>query len=201
MYHAVGNRCAVDFDELGLPIPVGQAISILEKKGFQKIDVDIVALARSLVGSAKYRRGAHPSEAPKVFDCSSLIQWLYDKRGVCLPRHSILQRNYGYPVNRENLKGGDVVFTSGFIDYYDTDPRDGVGHVGLATGDETVVHAANSKLGVIESPFDNFVGSDPRGIRRVIPDNHRVYTFITPPERGVRYSDEFRWIILQSLPR
>src|SRR3989338_3495913 len=118
MYLAVGNRCAVDFNKLKLSVPLEQALSILERKGFQKIDVDIIALARSFIGSAKYRRGARLSEAPEIFDCSSLIKWLYAQKGIWLPRRSIQQREMGEIVSLEDIIAGDLVFTSGRIDYY-----------------------------------------------------------------------------------
>ena len=201
MYLAVGNRCAVDFNKLKLSVPLEQALSILERKGFQKIDVDIIALARSFIGSAKYRRGARLSEAPEIFDCSSLIKWLYAQKGIWLPRRSIQQRKAGLSIKPEDLKGGDAVFTSGLFDYYETDPLDGVGHVGLATGDGTVVHAANSKFGIIEDPFDEYIKRGFRGTRRIIPDNSQVFTFATPPEQELECSDDFRWIIFEYLHR
>jgi len=196
-YCAVGNRCAVDFTDLQLTIPPDKCLEILRQKGFREIKVNLVELARKCVSVSKYRRGARLDESPQVFDCSSFIKWLYGQKGIWLPRRGIQQREFGVPVNREKIKAEDLVFVSGYIDYYSTNPKDGVGHIGIATGDGTIIHAANSKLGVIESSFEDFVSKGFRGIRRIVPDGHLVHTLITPDERGVEWSDDIRWIILQ----
>ncbi|HAO64382.1 TPA: hypothetical protein DCQ44_00170 [Candidatus Taylorbacteria bacterium] len=199
-YRACGNRCCVDFDDLGLPITPTEAIQVLVKAGFKSIEVDLIELARQCVESATYHRGARLHEAPKVFDCSSLTKWLYAQKGIWLPRRSIQQREFGSPVEILDIQAGDVVFVSGRIDYFLVDPNDGVGHVGIASGDRTVIHAANRKAGIIESSLESFVGdpADLRGIRRYVT-NSRVYTFETPPEREIEWSDDLKWVILQRL--
>ena len=199
-YRAVGNRCAVCFADLEIPIPEEQCLSILKEKGFSRVDIDIVSLARSRVGVSRYRRSAQLNEAPETFDCSSFIKWLYGQKGIWLPRRSIQQREFGVAVQKENLRAGDIVFVSGRIDYYIDNPADGVGHVGIATENYTVIHAANTKSGLIESSFEEFTDEDSlRGIRRLVPNGRDVYTFITPLEREIEWSDDIRWIILQNL--
>jgi len=200
-YRAVGSRCAVILDSLHLPISREEALAILNHKGFVLVEVDIIALARQCIGTSQYRRGARPSEAPTVVDCSSFIKWLYAQRGIWLPRRSIQQRELGEVVNLDELVTGDVVFISGRIDYYHDDPANGVGHVGIATGYGTVVHAADRKVNVVESPLDKFVGEAKfRGARRYIPQNVEVLTFETPLNREVEVADDIKWIILQQLP-
>ena len=200
-YRAVGSRCAVILDSLHLPISREEALAILNHKGFVLVEVDIIALARQCIGTSQYRRGARPSEAPTVVDCSSFIKWLYAQRGIWLPRRSIQQRELGEVVNLDELVTGDVVFISGRIDYYHDDPANGVGHVGIATGYGTVVHAADRKVNVVESPLDKFVGETKfRGARRYIPQNVEVLTFETPLNREVEVADDIKWIILQQLP-
>ncbi|MFH1161894.1 MAG: NlpC/P60 family protein [Candidatus Jorgensenbacteria bacterium] len=199
-YRAVKNRCAVDLAALGVPLPKEGVIISLAAKGFRIVAVDVVALARARVGIATYRRGARVSEAPEVVDCSSFVKWLYGERGIWLPRRSIQQRELGAQIALPDLMAGDLVFRSGSIDYYLTDPADGIGHVGLATGEGTVIHAANRTLGVVESPLAAFAaGGAFRGARRLIPAHREVLTFLTPPEREVETSDDVRWIVLQSL--
>ncbi|MCR4328466.1 MAG: C40 family peptidase [Patescibacteria group bacterium] len=201
-YRAVGNRCAVILDSLHLPVSREETLAILNYKGFVLAEVDIITLARQCIGTSQYRRGANPSEAPAIVDCSSFIKWLYAQRGIWLPRRSIQQRELGEPVKLDELFLGDVVFVSGWIDYYQNDPADGVGHVGVATGDGTIIHAANKKAGIIESPLEKFVGKNKfRGARRYLPRNVEVLTLGTPAEREVEIADDLRWIVLQSLPR
>lgn len=199
-YRAVGNRCAVIFDSLHLPISCEETLMMLSRQGFTLVEVDIIALARQCIGTSKYRRGARLFEAPSVVDCSSFIKWLYGQRGIWLPRRSIQQRKFGEAVSLDELVAGDVVFTSGWIDYYYDDPADGVGHVGIATGEDgTVVHAANKKCGVTESSLDSFVDEKKfRSVRRYIPKEVEVFTLETPPSREVETADDIRWIVLQS---
>ncbi len=200
-YRAVGRRCAVDFSSLGLPCSQAEGLAILERKGFEVMEVEVVEEARRLVGVATYRRGARGSEAPEIVDCSSLVKWAYGQCGVWLPRRSIQQRELGEPVTLDAVGGGDVIFCSGLIDYFQTDPTDGVGHVGMMTDVGTVIHAAGKQVGVIETPVARFVAKAGfRGVRRYIQPSQSVVTLQTPVEREVETSDDIRWIILQSLP-
>jgi len=200
-YRSVGNRCAVSLDSLNLPISREDILSILNNKGFVLIEVDIVALARQCIATSRYRRGARLFEAPAIVDCSSFIKWLYAQRGIWLPRRSIQQRELGEAVNLDELVAGDVVFVSGWIDYYHDDPSNGVGHVGIATGNGTIIHAANRKANVVETPLDKFVGKTKfRCAKRYIPQGVEVLTFETPADREVEIADDIKWIVLQSLP-
>lgn len=201
-YRAVGNRCAVILDSLHLPTSREETLIMLGHKGFTLVEVDIIALARQCIDTSQYRRGAKPSEAPAIVDCSSFMKWLYAMRGIWLPRRSIQQRELGEAVNLDELVAGDIVFVSGWIDYYHDDPANGVGHVGIVTGDRTVVHAADRKANVVETPLDKFIGKAKfRGARRYIPKDVEVLTFETPLNREVEIADDVRWIILQSLPK
>lgn len=119
-----------------------------------------------------------------------------------MPRRSIQQRELGEAVNLDEFVANDVVFVSGQIDYYHDNPANGVGHVGIATGDGTVVHAADRKANVVETLLDKFVGKTKfRGARRYIPKGVEVLTLETPVDREVEIADDIRWIVLQSLPR
>ena len=201
-YRAVKDRCALALDSLQLPFSTQRILAILASKGFKVVEVDLITLARECIGNSHYRRGAKPSEAPGIMDCSSFTKWLYGKQGIWLPRRSIQQRELGEIVNLDKLITGDLVFVSGWIDWYLENPADGVGHVGIATGCGTIVHAANKKVGIIESPLKTFAEeANFRGARRYIPKDHEVITFETPPDREIEIADDFRWILLQSLPK
>jgi hypothetical protein len=202
-YRSVGNRCAVNLDSLHLPISREKIITMLNLKGFILLNVDMIALARECLEKSRYRRGARLFEAPLIVDCSSLMKWLYAQRGIWLPRRSIQQREVGEAVGLNEIMAGDLVFVSGWIDYYYDNPANGVGHVGMATGENTVIHASNSETNIIESPLEKFIGGENRfrGARRYIPNGVEVLTLETPAGREVEIADDIRWIILQSLPR
>jgi cell wall-associated NlpC family hydrolase len=189
----------VDFRQFKLPISKQEALDILCRKGFQVVPVDVVDLARKCIGQSLYRRSARFYQAPFVVDCSTLSKWLYSKAGIWLPRHSIDQRKMGSVISAEERKAGDLVFIQGAIPYWHEDPSDGVGHVGMCTKEGTVIHAANSKRGVVEDEFDLFVGSVDsfRGIRRI--GVAEVITLESPNNRIVEWSGEIQNIILQNL--
>lgn len=99
--------------------------------------------------------------------------------------------------DRDDVRQGDLVFASGWRDYYNDDLANGVGHVGIATDTNTIIHAVNSRLGIVESPIATFLYIDRfRGARRMIPSDHAVLTLETPPEREVETEDDIRWMIL-----
>lgn len=174
-------------------------LPLLERLGFRRISFDPLLVLRDCVGVSLYRRGAHPDEAPSVFDCSTLAKWWYGLHGISLRRYAVDQRLQGEVVEIPPARCGDLVFSAGRHPRYRTDPLDGVGHVGICTGEGTIVHAAGTREGVMEVVQDDF--SDPedfRGFRRIAPLPELI-TFQIPPQRCVEHTDDLIWLILQSL--
>ncbi|KKS36954.1 MAG: NLP/P60 protein [Parcubacteria group bacterium GW2011_GWA2_42_14] len=199
-YRAVGSRCAIDLNCLNLSVSRKTVLDILNQNGFMEVDVDMISLARQCIGVSKYRRAARPSEAPNIVDCSSFVKWLYAQRGIWLPRRTIQQRQYGKTVDINELTAGDLIFLSGRLNYYDDDTTDGVGHVGIATSKNTVIHAVNSRVNIIEVPLDVFVDkSKYRGTKRYIPKDADLLTLETPPQREIEVADDIKWVIFQYL--
>jgi peptidoglycan DL-endopeptidase CwlO len=64
-----------------------------------------VAFARSKLG-APYVWGA---TGPNAFDCSGLVQWAYGKASVALPRTTYELLSSGVPVNRNDIRAGDLI--------------------------------------------------------------------------------------------
>lgn len=202
IFRNVGNRCAVILKDLCLPVSESEALKILLSSGYHDVSISwekVVELMREYIGVSEYKRGATMQEAPDIFDCSSASKWAYGRRGIYIPRYSIQQRAYlQIKVDPKDIRAGDLVFTTGRRNYFDLNPNDNVGHVGLATNDGTVIHAANKKLGLIESPYDQFAEKF-RGIRRLVDDESKIVTIESPAERITEDSDYFRWKILQKL--
>lgn len=84
-------------------------------------------------------------------DCSGLVQQIYKKLGINLPRVTYDQAKSGRQVSVNQIRPGDLVF-------YRPGSR-GPEHVGIYVGNGKVVHAANSKLGVITSNLTNSNGA------------------------------------------
>ncbi|MGW2513653.1 C40 family peptidase [Streptomyces scopuliridis] len=98
----------------------------------------IVELARKYMGTKYVWGGA----APGGFDCSGLVQYVFGKNGVNLPRVTYDQINVGESVQPNKLRPGDLVF-------FDTDrKRSGPDHVGIYMGGGKFIHAPRPGAGV-----------------------------------------------------
>lgn len=202
LFYASGNRCMFDPSDARLPLCAVAAYAVLDSLAFSIERVDIVALARTRIAISRYRRGAKPADAPAEVDCSSFVKWLFASCGIMLPRRAVQQREVGAPVPMDGLAAGDLVFATGWRNLYQHDPDDGVGHVGVYTGNDTVIHAARARTGVVETNISAFVnGGRWRGARRILPASPDAATVICPDDCCVETSDDLRWIILQRLPR
>lgn len=81
---------------------------------------------------------------PAQFDCSGLMVWAYKQAGEALPRSSQAQLSGGTPVDRKDLRPGDLII------YYDD-----ASHVGMYVGDGYVVHASTFGVPVKVVPIDD----------------------------------------------
>ena len=136
-----------------------------------------MALERALgeFSGAPYRSGG---TAPDGVDCSGLIQALYQRTGVRLPRTVTEQYEAGAPVGREELRFGDVVFFNRYCQTRGRGPylagilspgfEDEVCHNGIYLGGGRFMHA--SSRGVFISRLDAEVWRvSYRGARRYLP--------------------------------
>ena len=90
-------------------------------------------------------------------DCSGFVMTVYKNFGYSLPRTADDQSLVGVEVSKENIQPGDLIF----YDY-------GTGvvqHVAIYTGNGQMVHAANTRLGIISG---NAFYSSVISIRRVV---------------------------------
>jgi cell wall-associated NlpC family hydrolase len=97
-------------------------------------------IADAVVRTAMEYRGVHyvlggvdPSTG---FDCSGLVQYVFQKNAVTMPRTVTDQFHMGLPVKLQDLRAGDLVFFS------TTGP--GPTHVGIALDHDQFIHAPNS---------------------------------------------------------
>jgi len=98
--------------------------------------------------------------SPSGFDCSGLVQYVYQQVGVALPRTSQEQANVGTPVaSVADAQPGDLVFFAG-SDGTAASP----GHVGIYIGNGQMIDAPHTGTSVqIQA-----VGT-PTAIRRIVP--------------------------------
>lgn len=89
-----------------------------------------------------YKYGAKLREAPRIFDCSTFIQYLYKRINVKLPRTALAQAHYGKKVNLKNLQPGDLIFLHRQWGHYNPEFSQGIGHVAMYIGNNKVIHAS-----------------------------------------------------------
>ncbi|MFC3849790.1 NlpC/P60 family protein [Corynebacterium hansenii] len=98
-----------------------------------------VDMAMTKVGSP-YSWGA---AGPDSFDCSGLMYWAYQQLGKEIPRTSQAQLAGGTPVDRADLRPGDLI---GFYE--------GITHVGMYVGNGMIIHASTYGVPVQVVPIE-----------------------------------------------
>lgn len=98
--------------------------------------------ALAMVGKP-YRYGGN---TPRGFDCSGLVQYSYGRVGVKLPHGTRSLRQESYPVSRQKLKRGDLVFF--------TQNGRKSSHVAIYIGHNRFVHAPSSGKHVYVAGFE-----------------------------------------------
>ena len=138
------------------------------KYGSQKYsnkEIDrIIKYASEFVGSP-YKYGG---VTPKGFDCSGYVQYVFNEFNYRLPRNTDGQSKTGVPVNKKDIKPGDLVFFTG---------RDSrlkkVGHVGIVVdsdrkGNFIFIHASTSKGVTVTSNLETYYKSRYLSARRIV---------------------------------
>jgi len=98
-------------------------------------DLAAVSTVREYLGTPYVWGGA----SPKGFDCSGLLQYVWGKQGVQIPRTSQEQWQSGQAVNSSQLRPGDAVFFVG-----SDGTRNAPGHVGMYIGNGKYVEAPHT---------------------------------------------------------
>jgi hypothetical protein len=132
------------------------------RSGKVKSDV-ILSQAMSLLGK-KYRAGGAD---PRGFDCSGFTSYVYGQNGISIGRSSRDQYAQNTPINRNQIRPGDLVFFSG------TRIGSGVGHVGIVTEvDKSAdtfffIHSSTNGGVVVTSSANTYYAQRYLGARRV----------------------------------
>lgn len=101
-------------------------------KGVDGWRAAVVEVAREYLGTP-YKWGG---TSPDGFDCSGLLQYVYQKVGIDLPRVSYQQANSGKRVSIKSIRPGDLVA-------WDNGSRnDGADHIAMYIGNGRVIEAA-----------------------------------------------------------
>jgi murein DD-endopeptidase / murein LD-carboxypeptidase len=93
-------------------------------------------------------------------DCSAYVQQVYDNvYGLPLPRTTAQQFKQGWPVDKKDIRRGDLVF-------FNTSGK-GVSHVGIYLGGGNFTHAASSDGVTINKLSESYYAKRYLGARRV----------------------------------
>ena len=182
---------------LGIKMGKKDILSIFEKFGFdyeiKNPAVDVETEALGYLG-VPYKYGASVSyDAPRFFDCSSFTSYLFANSGVSIPRISIDQFFWGQEISKNDLKPGDLIFSSnddkGLVETREFMPGlkfpDGVGHVGVYLGEDKVIHASgkwHKGEVVVEDLTTSPAFKSIKGYRRVTGGEER-FVITVPTER------------------
>jgi len=94
-----------------------------------------ISLAEDYLGTPYVWGG----DKPGGFDCSGLLQYVWARAGVNIPRTTYDQFKVGTPVSKAQLQPGDAVFFTG------SDPQNGLpGHVGMYLGGGKIIEAPHT---------------------------------------------------------
>jgi len=123
----------------------------------------LIARARTCIGLSVYRRNATKEDAPQVLNCFRFTQWVWRAADIELPDHQLL-----YPeamsVSLNEVEIADLIFVPR-LNY--SLEEDDFGHVGIATGKGTVIHATKWRNTVVEESLAQFVCRGVLDIRRI----------------------------------
>lgn len=123
---------------------------------------DLLAEGRTHIG----KRYVHGAKGPSAFDCSGFTSYVYRQFGYNLSPASRMQYTQGTPVDRKELRKGDLVF------FTSRNSGKNVGHVGIVvsadneTGHFKFIHA--SIRGVKISDFEGYYVNRYIGAKRII---------------------------------
>jgi cell wall-associated NlpC family hydrolase len=116
----------------------------ITRKSFDNTGSKVVMIAKRYLGTPYQWGGGRPDG----FDCSGFVQYVMHQAGISIPRITYEQYKFGYPVDRNHLQKGDLVF-------FQTDTS-GASHVGIYVGDQTFIQADSSKgvkISSLEHPY------------------------------------------------
>ncbi len=147
---------------------------------------EIIALARQFVGGKYVWGGSSPSSGG--FDCSGLVQYVFGRNGVHLPRVAEDQYQVGRPVRYDELQPGDLIFQANTY-------KSGISHVGIYIGEGKILHAKGKAYGIVIDSIGPFPSGHP-GARRILRGNGSPseYAYAAPrpqpqPIRGVEFQN------------
>lgn len=124
----------------------------LKNQKLEEARKEMINYAKDYVGNPYVWGGTSLTDG---VDCSGFTQAIYKKYGVDLPHNSLAQREAGITIEGlGNAKPGDLICFKG--------------HVALYAGDGTMIHAKNSRSGIVHEQIGAYWAN--RIVKIVRPD-------------------------------
>lgn len=135
------------------PSAYGAAVPV--PGGGRNVGPKAVDLAKSYLGIGYVAGGA----SPNGFDAPGLVQFVYARHGVKLPRTALQQAQVGSPIAPERLAPGDAIFFA--------DRTGNIQHEGMYVGEGLFIHAAQAGDVVkVSSLYEPYYATRYAGARR-----------------------------------
>jgi SH3-like domain-containing protein len=129
-----------DYVEISEKLPTATSVTELKNgEGVSDTRVSLVQYALQFVGN-RYVWGG--TSLTNGVDCSGFTMQVYAHYGISLPHHAASQPGYGTRISASEAKPGDLFFYGS---------GSSIGHVGIYIGNGQIVHASNSRTGIIIS--------------------------------------------------
>ena len=112
---------------------------LLYGQGVSDVRVDLCQYAKQFLGNPYVWGGTSLTSGA---DCSGFVLSVFNKYGVTLPHSSQAQSKMGSTISASELKAGDLIFYA---------KGGSINHVAIYIGGGQIVHAANSRSGIIIS--------------------------------------------------
>ncbi|CAH0118222.1 C40 family peptidase [Paenibacillus sp. CECT 9249] len=130
-----------------MPVPAVASVQTAQAQ-WEKTADRIIDMGKTYYGTP-YVFGAERFQ-DSTFDCSSFVQFLYDKEGISLGWNSREQAVQGETIPFDQMRKGDLMYFSD-EDYPNEQGINKVRHVGIYMGDGKILHTYEEGIGVIVS--------------------------------------------------
>ena len=138
-------------------VPSASALNGSSGTNTGSVRQQVIATSKQYIGVPYVWGGSTPSG----FDCSGLVQYVFNLHGITLPRTTKQQWTIGIEISKSALQPGDLVF---FANTYTS----GISHVGIYVGDNQFIHASSSKGVIISSLSNSYWASHYYGARQIL---------------------------------
>lgn len=119
----------------------------LSQKDKNALRLKVVEFAKKFVG-IPYKYGALMAEAPKCFDCSGFVKYVFGKKGFEIPRSTIQQAEFsGKKIGDiRKILPGDLMFYRSSSGHFNKKFPNGIGHVVIYLGSNRAIHAKSNRI-------------------------------------------------------